>query len=113
MYKYYDPINVRSPRDCISEVVQIFDGEIDNGAYSLAKITWEGEDRIGIRWNVTLREWDQPNKKSGTDFCIGEPNSRGYPTWFILPNDFINTLLSGKGKIVNDLRELLITMENH
>lgn len=34
---------------------------------------WEGEPRIGMRWN------------GGKDNPIGNPQSRGIPTWFMLP----------------------------
>lgn len=43
--------------------------------YSIASFIWDNEKRIGIRWNK-VKESD-----------IGYPNSRKYPTWFILPKE--------------------------
>jgi hypothetical protein len=106
-YDYHKPEGVKSPQDCIDSVVKIFDGDTENGAFSLAKITWEGTDCIGIRWNVTQREWNDPNKKNGSKKCVGEPNSRGYPTWFILPDDFIESLLSGNSEIALKIKQIL------
>lgn len=86
------PETVMSPRRHISEVIEIFNGGIDE-PFSLAVVCWDGVYRIGIRWNITENEWDDPLKDSGEKECVGEPNSRGYSTWFILPANFINDLL--------------------
>jgi len=109
--KYYAPKDVKSPRRCISSVTPLYDGGTDN-AFSLAKITWQGKECIGIRWNVTQGEWDDENKINGTKICVGEPNSRGYPTWFILPNEFLKALLTGKGEISEAIRETLESIDS-
>jgi len=45
-----------------------------------------------MRWNVSEREWDDADKESGKVLCKGMPVSRGYPVWFVLPDDaFKNT----------------------
>lgn len=88
--RYYEPNNVRSPRDFVDSVSVIFDGGPES--YSFAKIVWEGNECYGIRWNVARREWDDPNKISGAKICVGVPSSRGYPTWFILPYDFLHKI---------------------
>lgn len=107
MYKYHDPVNVLSPRDCVEGVTTIFDGGTNGAAFSIAKVIWQGEIKIAVRWNVTEREWDDPNKIDGRVVCVGEPNSRGYPTWFILPNDLLTALLSGSGQIADGIRNVL------
>ena len=56
---------------------------IDNGEYSLAKVNWNNKEELGIRWNVTIRDKELQNFDK---VCTGLPQSRGYPTWFILPN---------------------------
>ena len=114
MHKYQDPKKVLSPKDCISDVNVIFDGQIHNGGYSLAIVKWKGEQKIAMRWNINQREWDDQNKKNGTIICIGEPNSRGYSTWFIHPNPFLQSLISGKGEILEAIKESLklIELEN-
>jgi len=53
-----------------------------------AIVDWENHKGISIRWSITNQEWDDDEKKNGNKLCIGEPSSRGYPTWFMLPNDF-------------------------
>jgi hypothetical protein len=58
---YHDPATVLSPRDCIDQVQVLYDGGLTD-LYSLAIVTWEGQDRIGIRWNVNQREWNDPQK---------------------------------------------------
>jgi hypothetical protein len=42
-------------------------------------LNFDGEERIGIRWNG--RE-EQPE--------IGNPQSRGKPTWFVVPRELEN-----------------------
>ena len=107
MYKYHDPSEVVSPRYCIEQVETIFDGGTSSTPFSLAIVTWDGQKRIGIRWNVTYREWDDADKIAGTKVCVGEPNSRGYPTWFILPDELLLQLLAGNNKITEAFKRAL------
>ncbi len=86
--KYKDPNKVISPKDTIKKVKVIYDG--GDSSVSIAKIKWGKDEVIGIRWNVGMREWNNPDKKSGTKTCVGVPSSRGYPTWFILPKKLLN-----------------------
>ena len=85
-YKYRQPDTILSPRDAITKVDVLF----DNGEFSVAKLLWYGDEKLGIRWNIGLREWDDPDKQNGSKECLGVPTSRSHPTWFILPEDFIN-----------------------
>ena len=109
MHKYRLPETVRSPKDCIKDVIKIFDG--GNGTtgtpYSLAKVKWHNKTRIAIRWNITEREWDNPDKASGLIISVGEPNSRGYSTWFILPDEFLKTMLIANSEISNEVKKAL------
>jgi hypothetical protein len=72
---YITPGLVQSPRGRISDLTIIHDdGET---SWSLAKMTWDGkENRYAMRWNG-----------SDDDHGIGNPQSRGVPTWFILPDN--------------------------
>lgn len=70
---YVDPASVISPKNKVSNVEVIHDG--GEGNWSVAKLKWEGKPDLGIRWNG---HYDQP---------IGLPQSRGYPTWFIVPEE--------------------------
>ncbi len=83
--KYTPPSTVTSPQDYISNIRVIFDGGVDS--FSVAKLDWEGEPRIAMRWNVARREWDDPEKQSGKKVCVGMPSSHGYPVWFVLPDE--------------------------
>jgi hypothetical protein len=76
--EYITPNNVRSPKDSISDLEVVYDGgesgDEDQEGYSICHMTWEdGKSRMGIRWNG--------NEKGP----VGNPQSRGIPTWFILP----------------------------
>lgn len=97
-YKYKSPINVLSPKDNVSDVEPIFDNGNFHGAYSVAKLKWNNKDVVGVRWNITENEASDPSKKSGKKVCVGEPNSRGHSTWFILPDHFLSTLISNSDK---------------
>jgi len=48
----------------------------------VARVNWEDEDRIGIRWNGSAK-----------DPGIGNPQSRGNATWFILPQELEDVIL--------------------
>lgn len=87
---YIPPKDVTSPLDAISNVDVLYDG--GDTSVSIAKITWFGNIVIGMRWNVSMREWNDPAKnKPGGATCLGNPVSRGYATWFILPEDMFNS----------------------
>lgn len=112
----HDPAKVISPRDFIDNVKVLFNGwdgsPPNQGAhYSVAVITWDGVECIGIRWNVSEREWNNPDKIAHRQICVGEPNSRGYPTWFILPDSFLSMLLVSDGLLADDIRKALQEIE--
>ncbi|MBN8699569.1 MAG: hypothetical protein JST02_05115 [Bacteroidetes bacterium] len=104
MAKHYPANTVLSPKDCVDSVTPIYDGGPIQGEYSVAIIQWQGNPCIGIRWNITERELNNPDKVSGKIVCVGEPNSRGYATWFILPDEFLRDILNG-GQISEKIRE--------
>lgn len=93
MYKPKNPASVISPKDCINSVKVLYDGK-DNPAYSVAIVEWQGIKKIGVRWNINQREWDQVSKVSGSSECLGEPNSRGYATWFMIPDGLLVSLIA-------------------
>ena len=68
---YIDPRLVTSPKNKLSNLHVI----VDDGAnaHSVAIFNWEGKKAVGVRWNG---EKDNP---------LGNPQSRGIATWFILP----------------------------
>lgn len=98
---YVPPSHVVSPRDCVSHVRVLFDGGEDS--VSIAEIEWEGENCFAARWNVARREWDDPEKQTGKT-CIGMPTSRGFPVWFVLPDDLLDQE-SQAWKAINEARK--------
>jgi len=74
---YTPPSSVNSPKDCVSNVQVVYDG--GDKSVSVAKLDWDGEPCIAMRWNVARREWDDPEKKSGKRMAVGMPTSHGYP----------------------------------
>src|SRR5689334_14208097 len=81
---YIDPTEVISPKAHWHLFDVVLDRREGNCAYALG--TWDGERRIGFRWN-------------GSDETgpIGNPQSRGLPTWTILDpalNESVVALLS-------------------
>jgi len=48
--------------------------------WAIVAFDWDGKPCLGIRWF-----WDKS----------GNPISRGYPTWFVIPSMLLNAVLSG------------------
>lgn len=71
---YIDPQTVLSPKNLVRAVDILYNG--GPGDWSVARLEYDGEERIGMRWNG--RE-----EKAG----IGNPQSRGKPTWFVVPKE--------------------------
>ena len=68
---YVNPALVVAPRAVLRSVEILHD--TGTGGWSVARLQWGDELRLGIRWNG--------DEKS----VIGNPQSRGNPTWFVLP----------------------------
>lgn len=85
---YNLPQKVLSPKRHVSNVRTLIDTGIGNSPqsdFSLAIVNWSGENRLAMRWNASHDEWDDLKKASGDKPFIGNPTSRGYSTWFIVP----------------------------
>jgi hypothetical protein len=77
---YVEPATVWAPKASIRSVEVLYNQ--GPGQWSVARVIWEDAARIGIRWN------------GGTDGPgIGNPQSRGNATWFILPPELEGALL--------------------
>jgi len=75
----YNPRDVISPKHHVSNVQVIYDGGADDCA--VARLDWDGRPGVGIRWN-------------GNDTRpLDSPQSRGYPFWFQVPDDFADLVL--------------------
>lgn len=71
---YIDPATVLSPKDAWELTSVLWN--TGQGDWSLAQGTWNKNPCLAMRWN-------------GSDGIegIGNPQSRGHPTWFIIPDD--------------------------
>jgi hypothetical protein len=87
MKKYINPKDVTSPKDAVKSVEVLYD---DPNSIAIAKIKWFDHFVIGIRWNASYRELEDQDKASGKKICVGNPVSRGFPTWFILPKEIVD-----------------------
>lgn len=74
---YVDPATVSAPKEFWKLTRVLADtgqGNTGQDGWSVAEGTWEGDACLAIRWNGVDGE---PG--------VGSPQSRGYPTWFIVP----------------------------
>lgn len=87
---YIDPETVRSPvKSWELDRVLINRGD---GSWSLARGRWDGSDVYAIRWNG-----------SNQDTGIGNPQSHGYPTWFVLPDEIAEMVIkSEREKMIHE-----------
>ena len=73
---YVEPATVWAPKASIRSVEILYNSKPGGpGGWSVARVNWEDENRIGIRWN------------GGEGRGVGNPQSRGNATWFILPDE--------------------------
>lgn len=71
---YIDPETVDSPKASWKLTKVVYNSSPGQGGWSVAEGDWEGDPCLGVRWNGDESE---PG--------VGNPQSRGYPTWFIVP----------------------------
>jgi hypothetical protein len=79
---YVAPESVLSPKGMVEDVEVIFDKGPEHGSWSIVKLKWNKNDAVGIRYNGDA---EQSN--------LGLPQSRGIPTWFIVPDDIASAVL--------------------
>jgi hypothetical protein len=80
---YVEPGDVHSPRNNWV-LIAVLDAAKD-GECALAVGRWEGVPVLAMRWNGT-----KENR-------LGNPQSRGIPTWFIVPEKYNDALLERGG----------------
>jgi len=76
---YIPPTEVISPKRQWTLVSVLYDRGENNAAVAVGR--WEGDAVLAIRWN------------GNDDNPIGNPQSRGLPTWFIVPQEFNDSIL--------------------
>jgi hypothetical protein len=69
---YVDPISVVSPKNLVRSLDVLYNA----GEWSAALLDFDGAECLGIRWNGGENE---PG--------IGNPQSHGRPTWFVVPEE--------------------------
>jgi len=84
MAAYILPEKVISPQKHWSLIKVLHDGGLKN--YSIALGRWDNEPVLGMRWN------------GSEDSPIGNPQSRGLPTWFIIPENYQESILEQLSK---------------
>lgn len=80
---YRAPNTVTAPQDVLEIVEIIYDG--GDESVSIAELRWDGNSCFGIRWNISMNEWDNEDKINNARVCVGMPFSNRHPVWFILP----------------------------
>lgn len=94
---YIDPHTVISPKNKVSRVKVLFDrGPVDH-SWSIARLTYDGNDCIGIRWNGDNKE----SKK-------GVPLANAHPVWFILPKEIAGAIEEKVGELNGELQAKLL-----
>ena len=78
--KYISPTEVISPKRHWSLITVLQDG--GPGGCALALGRWENDPVLAMRWNG-----DNDTNP------IGNPQSRGLPTWFIIPDAYVEPIL--------------------
>lgn len=77
---YIKPESVLSPKAAVANLNILHN---DDGGWSAAELDWKGEHALGLRWNGS-------DEESG----CGSPQSRGNPTWFIVPDELVDAIKS-------------------
>lgn len=86
---YQDPARVRSPKGAVTHLHVIYDGgeqteEFQWEGWSVAELEWYENPVLAIRWNGSTSH-------DGIS-AVGNPQSRGNPTWFILPQPLYDAI---------------------
>lgn len=85
--KYNHPENVQSPRGYAKRIKPLYDGGCNGFSIAILEDN-NSNHNIGIRWNISEKEWWDKRKTEEDLVCVGMPQSRGYSVWFILPDTF-------------------------
>lgn len=86
-----DPQYVVSPKNRLRGPVEVLAKHMEDGEggnlYSIGRFGWDGAPVVGIRWD------GKPKDPSD----VGNPQSRGLPTWFILPGEIADVIVERIG----------------
>jgi len=79
MTTYVKPSDVQSPKRHWALIHVLFDGGENNSSLAIGR--WDGSPVLAMRWNG--------NQESP----LGNPQSRGLPTWFVVPDQHWKQIL--------------------
>ncbi len=88
---YIDPADVRAPRKNWTLLTVEFStgrGDGTQPGWSVATGLWDDHPATGVRWNGQ-------DDETGA----GNPQSRGHPTWFILPDELVEPVMAKVAKL--------------
>lgn len=71
---HLDPHSIRTPKRSITGEIKVLHDDGDY-SWSIVLLTWDGRRSFGVRWNGGF-----------ADNSSGNPQSRGFPTWFLIPD---------------------------
>lgn len=87
---WIDPGDVHSPKNEWTLIAVLRDGGAGNGALCVGR--WGGKPVLGMRWN-------------GSDTRpVGNPQSRGLPVWFVVPDEYVDGLLRYGGLHIDQVQ---------
>ena len=72
-------LNINTPKNKLGGPYSVVYKNTEN-RWVIVALDWDGEPRLGIRWF-----WGNS----------GSPTSRGYPSWFIVPDELTKMILAG------------------
>lgn len=104
---YQDPAQVRSPKGAVTHLRVLHDGgeQLSDHplweGWSIAELEWYETPTLAIRWNGSTTS-DGVSE-------VGNPQSRGNPTWFILPEPLHEAIRAELKKAPDRERERALT----
>ncbi len=94
---YTDPEKVLSPKGRVRVTEVVFNAGAGPDGWSIVKLIWDGKERVGIRWN---------GEREGSG--VGNPQSRGKATWFVVPGPLQEELVKKARDLANGTDKNLI-----
>jgi hypothetical protein len=93
---YIDPEHAVSPKGRVKDLRVVYNSGRTPGSWSVATLKWDEQPRVGLRWNGEQGEGGK-----------GNPQSRGNPTWFIVPEQISEEVLRAAQKLGDTERKQL------
>ena len=93
---YVDPSTVQSPKGLVEDIQVIYDKGPTPLSWSIAQLRWGKKPAVGIRWNGDV---DKPGS--------GQPQSRGNATWFIVPDEIAEGVISAAAALEREKDDAL------